>query len=96
MNSGKLNENLTHIQKTWWVFPGWVMVLGCMIASYLLFQFETVFVRIFWLIAAVYCATQVAYRQGVYFGFAEGFQIAHEEGTGHKSNPSAGPVSIDA
>lgn len=78
MNSAKLDENLSHIKKVWWVFPDWAMVVGCFVAGYSLFYFESVFARLFWLLAMIYCATQVAYRLGVYYGFALGFQEGNE------------------
>lgn len=76
----KLNENLSHIKNNWWLFPDWVMAIGFLVAGCLLFYFQSVFARLFCLIAMTYCATQVAYRLGVYFGFSEGFQEGHEEG----------------
>ena len=76
----KLGEELAHIKKVWWVFPDWAMVVGFLVAIGSLFYFESVAARLFCVLASIYCATQVAYRLGVYFGFARGFQQGHEEG----------------
>lgn len=56
------------------------MAIGFLVAGYSLFYFESVFARLFCLLAMIYCATQVAYRLGVYYGFVRGFQEGHEEG----------------
>lgn len=77
---GKLDENLSHIKKVWWAFPDWTMAIGFLVASCSLFYFKSDFAHIFSLFALIYCAAQVAYRQGVYYGFARGFQDGHEEG----------------
>jgi len=76
----KLNENLSHIRKAWWVFPDWVMAIGFLVAGFSMFYFESVFARLICLLAMIFCATQVAYRMGVYYGFVRGFQEGHEEG----------------
>jgi len=79
-----MQENLIHIKKTWWFLPDWVMALGCVITGIFLFVTDSDFVRLIWLLATVYFAGQVHYRYGVYYGFAEGFQVARETG---KSEP---------
>jgi hypothetical protein len=76
----KLNENISHIKRIWWAFPDWVLAIGFLVAGFSLLYFQSFIARIFCLLAMLYCATQVAYRLGVYFGFAEGFQEGHEEG----------------
>lgn len=88
MNNDGLAEHLSHIQKSWWVFPEWVMAIGTLVSGYLIFHVDGVFARLSWLLAMIFCATQVAYRMGIYYGFAEGFQEGREEGVRGKNEIS--------
>jgi hypothetical protein len=45
-----------------------------------LFYYDSVLARILSALALIYCATQLAYRAGVYYGFARGYQEGHEQG----------------
>ena len=56
------------------------MVGGFLVACGSLFYFRSGTAHLFSVIALIYCATQVAYRQGVYSGFARGFREGHENG----------------
>jgi len=76
----RLGTELTNIRKVWWLFPDWVMVVGSIAASSSLFYFDGVAARIASALAAIYCTTQVAYRLGVYYGFARGYQEGQEQG----------------
>ena len=76
----RLGVELANIKKVWWVFPDWTMLVGLLIAVGLLFYFESLSGRILSALASIYCATQVAYRLGVYHGFAHGYQEGQEQG----------------
>ncbi|MEO8142860.1 MAG: hypothetical protein ABI654_01485 [Betaproteobacteria bacterium] len=76
----KLGSELANIKKVWWVFPDWVMVVAAIAATGSLFYFDSLSARIFSALASIYCATQVAYRLGVYYGFARGYQEGQEQG----------------
>ena len=77
--SSALSEELTHIKKVWWVLPDWAMVVGTLISAGLFFYFATFAGRLGSVVASLYFATQVAYRLGVYYGFARGFQQGREQ-----------------
>ena len=66
----RLGAELTNIKKVWWAFPDWVMLVGFLVAVGSFLYFESLSARIFSALISVYCATQVAYRLGVYYGFA--------------------------
>jgi hypothetical protein len=76
----RLGAELTNIKKVWWFFPDWVMVAGFIAAFGSFFYFDGLTARIVSALAAIYCATQVAYRLGVYYGFARGYQEGQEQG----------------
>jgi hypothetical protein len=76
----RLSAELANIKKVWWFFSDWVMVVGAMAAFGSLFYFDGLTARIFCALVAIYCATQVAYRLGVYYGFARGYQEGQEQG----------------
>jgi len=82
-----LSAELTNIKKNWWVFPDWLMVLGLVVAVCSLLFFMTFSAGLVCMLASIYCATQVAYRRGVYFGFARGFEQGHEEGVRRANEP---------
>lgn len=69
-----LGEELSHMKKVWWVFPHWVMWTASVVAGGSLFYFDTFLGRVLALLASAFFAAQVAYRMGVYYGFARGFQ----------------------
>ena len=85
---GRLNEEqhtslsaeLANIKKVWWIFPDWIMVVGSIAAFGSLFYFDSYLARIVSALAAIYCASQVAYRLGVDYGFAHGYQEGQEQG----------------
>ena len=72
--SSTLSEELTHIKKVWWVLPDWAMVAGTLIGAGSFFYFTSFAGRLGSMVASIYFAAQVAYRLGVYYGFARGFQ----------------------
>lgn len=74
----KLSAELAHIKTTWWVLPEWVMVVALVIATGSMFYFVSFPARLLGVLAAIYFASQVAYRLGVYHGCAHGFQQGHE------------------
>jgi hypothetical protein len=76
----KLGAELANIKKVWWFFPDWVMAIGSIAAFGSLFYFDGLTARIVFALAAIYCATQVAYRLGVHYGFARGYQEGQEQG----------------
>jgi len=76
----RLGAELANIRKVWWVFPDWVMVVGLGVTVGSFFYFESLSARIFSALALIYCATQIAYRRGVYYGFARGYQEGQEQG----------------
>ncbi len=76
----RLGAELTNIKKVWWVFPDWFMVVGFVAAVASFFYFESLSARIFSALVSIYCATQFAYRLGVYYGFARGYQEGQEQG----------------
>ena len=86
-----LSDELTNIKKNWWVFPDWLMVLGLVVALCSLFFFAPLAAGLVAMLVSIYCATQVAYRRGVYFGFARGFEQGHEEGVRRANEPLAPP-----
>jgi hypothetical protein len=55
------------------------MVVGSLIAASSFFYFSTFSGRLCSMIASIYFATQVAYRLGVYYGFARGFRQGREK-----------------
>lgn len=75
-----LGAELSNIKKVWWFFPDWVMVIGSIAAIGSLFYFDGITARVVSVLVAIYGATQVAYRLGVYSGFARGYQEGHEQG----------------
>ena len=87
----QLRDELINIKKNWWVFPDWLMVLGLVVALCSLFFFVPFAAGLVGMLASIYCATQVAYRRGVYFGFARGFEQGHEEGVRRANEPLAPP-----
>ena len=91
MDRANLGDELTNIKKNWWVFPDWLMLLGLVVALCSLFFFVTFSAGLVGMLASIYCATQVAYRRGVYFGFARGFEQGHEEAVRSASEPLAPP-----
>ena len=76
----RLGAELTNIRKVWWVFPDWLMVAGFFVSVGSFVYFESFSARILSSLVSTYCATQVAYRLGVYYGFARGYQDGHERG----------------
>ena len=86
-------EELANIKEVWWVFPDWAMVLGFLVAVGSLFYFESLSARLFCALALIYCATQVAYRLGVYYGFGRGFQQGQAEGVRRVLGISANDAS---
>ena len=76
----RLGVELANIKKVWWFFPDWVLVVGSVAAFGSLFHFDSLPVRIVSALAAIFCTTQVAYRLGVYYGFARGYQEGQEQG----------------
>jgi len=76
----RLGAELANIKKVWWVFPDWLMVAVFLVAVGSFFYFESFSARIFIALVSMYCATQVAYRLGVYYGFARGYQEGQEQG----------------
>lgn len=72
--NASLAGELSNITACWWSFPTWIMWAGAIVGLSCLFYFEGVWARIFSAVVATYCATQVAYRAGVYHGFARGYQ----------------------
>jgi hypothetical protein len=76
----RLSAELANIKKIWWVFPDWLMVVGFLVAAGSFFYFDGLPARILSALASIYCATQVAYRLGVYYGFARGYQEGQEQG----------------
>ena len=75
-----MREELDNIKVVWWVFPEWAMGIGFVLAIASFFYFDSPGGRICASIASLYCATQIAYRAGVYYGFSRGFREGHEEG----------------
>jgi hypothetical protein len=75
-----LGAELANIKKVWWFCPDWVMVIESIAAIGTLFYFDGLTARVAPALAAIYCATQVAYRLGVYYGFARGYQEGREQG----------------
>ena len=86
-----LSAELINVKKNWWVFPDWLMVLGLVVAVCSLFFFVPFAAGLVSMLASIYCATQVAYRRGVYFGFARGFEQGHEEGVWHANEQPVPP-----
>jgi hypothetical protein len=76
----RLGAELANIRKVWWVFPDWLMVVGFLGAVGSFLYFEGLSARIFSALVSIYCVTQVAYRLGVYNGFARGYREGHEQG----------------
>jgi len=76
----KLDRYVSLIKKHWWVFPDWVNVIGFIVAGFSLFYFKVPYARLFCLLALIYCASQIAYRKGVYYGYVRGFKEGHGEG----------------
>jgi len=87
-----LRDELTNIKKNWWVFPDWLMALGLVVALCSLFFFVPFSAGLVGMLASIYFATQVAYRRGVYFGFARGFEQGHEEAVRRAREPLAPPA----
>jgi hypothetical protein len=76
----RLDTELSNIRKVWWLFPDWAMFTGFLVTLGLLFYFESFLARILFVLASIYCATQIAYRLGVYYGFTRGYQEGQEQG----------------
>lgn len=76
----ELAESLSHIKKVWWVFPDWFMAIGFLAAVGSLFYFDGAMARLLAVLLMIYCAAQVAYRWGVYYGFVRGFEDGNMEG----------------
>ena len=87
----QLSAELTNIKKNWWLFPDWLMALGLVVALCLLFFFVPFAADLLGMLASIYFATQIAYRRGVYFGFARGFEQGHEEGVRRANEPRSPP-----
>jgi len=86
-----LNDELINIKKVWWVFPDWSMVVGLVVSVCASLYFVSFAGRLVGVLASVYCATQVAYRLGVYYGFTRGFREGHEKGVQRANEPVASP-----
>ena len=89
----RLGAELANIKKVWWVFPDWVLMVGFIVAIGSLFYFDSLSARILSALASIYCATQVAYRLGVYYGFARGYQEGQEQGVHRVLGISPGEVN---
>ena len=75
-----LNAELLNIRKVWWFLPDWTMAVGFLAACGLFFYVPGYGARLACIAAMLYCAWQLAYRMGVYYGFMRGYQEGNTSG----------------
>ena len=80
----EVNRQLSEIKKSWWFFPGYVWVIGIILAVFCSLYFSQISIRIAGVVVLAYCIAQLGYRSGLLYGYFRGYESGHEEGI-HKA-----------
>ncbi|MGD0281992.1 MAG: hypothetical protein ABSB95_06485 [Dissulfurispiraceae bacterium] len=77
----ELKKHLSFIKKVWWFLPDYFLVAGVLLAGLCLVYFPHWSVVSGIGIATItYCLWQLAYRSGVYYGYARGYDEGNASG----------------